>query len=132
MTGCKPRSGDDEEPVHKRAMRVAQEAVLAGLQHDRERLLAHEVDGGRDVDAGAGQVEVVDAGLVVDPEDVRAGGKSVVTGWPPFVRVMVKPGPTVPSSGGTALDGRPSRTECLSIMDISCLAGTTRPWLVRP
>src|SRR5687768_6717719 len=58
-------------------MRVTDERVLAGLELDLEALLSLGSDIGRDVDAGAGQMEVVRRGLVVDDEGVAPGGEAV-------------------------------------------------------
>src|SRR5688500_2209478 len=58
-------------------MRVTDERVLAGLELDLEALLSRGSDIGRDVDAGAGQMEVVRRGLVVDDEGVAPGGEAV-------------------------------------------------------
>ena len=102
-------------------------------------------------------------GLVVDLEDVRAGGKrrhrlaalrqgdgEAGPDRPVERRATARPGcrlrrggrgggvllelllPPQPAAVSPTPARRPSRTECLSIMDISCLAGTTRPWRVRP
>src|SRR3569833_1965411 len=54
-------------------MRVALVRVLALLQRDLPRLIALEGDGGRLVEAGALEVEVVEGRLVLDLDRVRAG-----------------------------------------------------------
>ena len=56
-------------------VRVALEVVRARLQGHRPRVGSGAADVGRLVDAGAGEVEVVDVGLIVHLDRVVAGGE---------------------------------------------------------
>ena len=51
---------DREAALHLRRVRVALEEVRPVGERDREGLVADECDVGRDSDAGAGEVEVVE------------------------------------------------------------------------
>src|SRR6516165_9639386 len=65
------RSADLEGPVHDRVVRVAHVLVGALAQRDRDLLGADEPDPGDHlVEAGTGEMEVVDRGLVMDRDRV--------------------------------------------------------------